>query len=137
MARILCIDYGKKRCGMAVTDPLKIIATPLTTVETSSVIDYLKKYTAGEEVELFLIGQPTNLDGSETHATIPVKFFIEKLKKEFPTIPTQTIDEHYTSKNAARSMFEMGMKKKDRRKKENLDQLAATLMLQEHLRALG
>ncbi len=137
MARILCIDYGKKRCGIAVTDPLKIIATPLTTVETSAVINFLKKYIADEEVELFLVGQPTNLDGSVTHATIPVQFFIEKLKKEFSTIPLQTIDEQYTSKNAARSMHDMGMKKKDRRKKENLDQLAAALMLQEHLRTLG
>ncbi len=133
MSRILCIDYGTKRCGIAVTDPLKIIATAVTTVETKSIISFLKKYFSQEEVELILVGEPKNLDDTDTHATPLVYQFINKLKKEFPNIPLQTIDERYTSKMAVQAMLDMGMKKKDRRKKENIDQLAATIMLQEYL----
>ncbi|MEP6513757.1 MAG: Holliday junction resolvase RuvX [Parafilimonas sp.] len=133
MSRILCIDYGAKRCGIAVTDPLKIIAGALTTVETKSIISFLKKYFSQEEVELILIGEPKNLDDTDTHATPLVHQFIIRIKKEFASIPLQTIDERYTSKMAVQTMLNMGMKKKDRRKKENIDQLAATIMLQEYL----
>lgn len=133
MPRILCIDYGKKRCGIAVTDPLQIIATALTAIEANNIINYLKEYFSKEVVELILVGEPKNLDDSDTHATQPVYEFIKRLKKEFPSIPVKTVDERYTSKMAVQSMIEMGMKKKDRRKKENIDQLAATIMLQEYL----
>lgn len=136
MPRLLCIDYGKKRTGLAVTDPLKIIAAPLTTIETSKLIEFLKKYFQQEDVELILIGEPKNWDESDTHATPLVNQFIQKFKKEFPSKTIQTIDERYTSKLAAAAMVEMGMKKKDRRRKENLDQIAATIMLQEYLNAL-
>ena len=134
MPRILCIDYGKKRTGIAVTDPLKIIATALTTVETSSLINFLKKYFSEEEVELVLIGEPKNLDDSDTHATPLVNQFIQKFKKEFPLMKIEKVDERYTSKMAVQSMVAMGMKKKDRQKKENIDQIAAAIMLQEYLR---
>ncbi len=133
MARILCIDYGGKRTGIAVTDPLQIIATSLTTIETKELIPFLKKYFQEEPVELILIGEPLNLDDSPTHATPLVKAAIVKLIKEFPSIPIQTVDERYTSKLASRAMVEMGMKKKNRRVKGNIDQIAATIMLQEYL----
>lgn len=137
MARILCIDYGKKRTGIAVTDPLKIIATALTTVETPTLINFLKKYFNDEEVELVLIGEPKNLDDSDTHATPLVNSFIQKFKKDFPLMKIEKVDERYSSKLAVQSMIEMGMKKKDRQKKENVDQIAAAIMLQEYLRALN
>ncbi len=137
MARIICIDYGGKRTGLAVTDPLQIIATALTTVETKELIPFLKKYFLQEQVELILIGEPLNLDDTATHATPLVKQAIVRLKKEFPTIPIQTVDERYTSKMASRAMVEMGMKKKDRRVKGNIDQIAATIMLQEYLQSLA
>lgn len=133
MPRILCIDYGGKRTGLAVTDPLQIIATALTTVPTKDLMPFLKNYLQQEEVELILIGEPLNLDDTPTHATPLVKGAITRLKKEFPHIPVQTVDERYTSKLASRAMVEMGMKKKDRQKKENVDQVAATIMLQEYL----
>lgn len=136
MSRIICIDYGGKRTGLAVTDPLKIIATALTTVDTKELIPFLKKYFLQETVELILIGEPLNLDDSATHATPLVKQAIVKLKKEFPHIPIQTVDERYTSKMASRAMIEMGMKKKDRQVKGNIDQIAATIMLQEYLQSL-
>ncbi len=136
MSRILCIDYGGKRTGIAVTDPLQIIATALTTVDTKELIPFLKKYFTQEAVELILIGEPLNLDDTATHATPLVKAAIIKLKKEFPAIPIQTVDERYTSKMATRAMIEMGMKKKDRQIKGNTDQIAATIMLQEYLQSI-
>jgi putative Holliday junction resolvase len=133
MARILCIDYGGKRTGLAVTDPLQIIATALTTIETKELVAFLKKYFSEETVELVLIGEPLNLDDTATHATPLVKAFIKRFQKEFPQMPIQTVDERYTSKMASRAMVEMGMKKKDRQKKGNIDRIAATIMLQEYL----
>ncbi|NCI50808.1 Holliday junction resolvase RuvX [Sediminibacterium roseum] len=133
MARIICIDYGGKRTGLAVTDPLQIIATSLTTIETKELIPFLKKYFQEEQVELILIGEPLNLDDTDTHATPLVRAAIIKLQKEFPAIPIRKVDERYTSKLASRAMVEMGMKKKDRRVKGNVDMIAATMMLQEFL----
>lgn len=137
MARIICIDYGGKRTGLAVTDPLQIIATSLATVDTKELIPYLKKYFLQEAVELILIGEPLNLDDTATHATPLVKAAIIRLQKEFPTIPIRTVDERFTSKMASRAMVEMGMKKKDRQKKGNIDQVAATIMLQEYLQSIS
>ena len=135
MARIICIDYGKKRTGLAVTDPLQIIATSLTTIETHTLIPFLKNYFLLETVELILIGEPLNLDDTATHATPLVKAAIVQLKKSFPSMPVQTVDERFTSKMASRAMIDMGMKKKERRVKGNIDQIAATIMLQEYLAA--
>jgi putative Holliday junction resolvase len=133
MARIICIDYGGKRTGLAVTDPLQIIATALDTVSTQDLIPYLKKYFLQEQVELILIGEPLNLDDSPTHATPLVHQAIRQLQKQFPTIPIQTVDERFTSKMATQAMIQMGMKKKDRQVKANKDRIAATIMLQEYL----
>src|ERR1700749_4790033 len=98
MPRILSIDYGLKRTGIAVTDPFQIIATGLTTVESPKLIPFLKDYFSKETVELIIIGEPKNWDDTDTHATPLVKKIIEKLRKEFPTIPLKTVDERYTSK---------------------------------------
>lgn len=129
----MCIDYGGKRTGIAVTDPLKIIATALQTIETPQLFIFLKKYIASESVERILIGHPLNLDDSPTHATPLVEAAIKRLQKEFPQIPVEKVDERFTSVLAGRAMIEMGMKKKDRRQKGNVDQIAATIMLQEYL----
>ena len=134
MARILAIDYGLKRTGIAVTDPLKIIASALTTIESPRLVSFLENYFKQEQVELILIGEPKNLDGSDTHATQPVKRIIEELKKKFPAIPIKTVDERYTSKMASRAMIDMGMKKKQRREKGMVDQIAAAIMLQEYMK---
>lgn len=133
MARIISIDYGGKRTGLAVTDPLQLIATGLETIESKSLIPYLKDYFSREEVERIIIGWPTNWDDTDTHATPLVKKAIEELKKHFPSVPVTTVDERYTSKMAKDAMLEMGMKKKDRRDKKNVDLIAATIMLQEYL----
>jgi putative Holliday junction resolvase len=133
VARIICIDYGGKRCGLAVTDPLQIIATALTTVATKELYTYLAAYFVKEPVELILIGEPLNLDDTPTHATPLVEKAIIELGKKFPAIPIQTVDERFSSKNAVRAMIEMGMKKKDRQDKKNVDQIAATILLQEYL----
>lgn len=135
MARVICIDYGGKRTGLAVTDPLQIIATALTTIETKELIPYLKKYFLQEQVELILIGMPKNWDDSDTHATPLVQNAISRLRKEFPSIPIKEVDERYSSKLATRAMIDMGMKKKQRQVKGNVDQIAAAIMLQEYLNA--
>jgi putative holliday junction resolvase len=133
MGRIMSIDYGKKRTGLAVTDPLKIIATGLTTVETPKLMVYLKDYIAREGVEEVIIGMPTNMDDSDTHATPLVKQFINQFKKAFPAMPITEVDERFTSKMATRAMLEMGLKKKQRQNKALVDEIAATIMLQEYL----
>ena len=133
MGRIIALDYGKNRTGIAVTDPLQIIATGLTTVDTQTLFDFLKEYITKEGVEKILIGDPLNLDGTETDSTAAVKHCIRRLKNTFPNIPIVTIDERYTSKLASRAMVEMGMKKKERQKKGIIDEVAATMMLQEYL----
>ncbi len=133
MARILAIDYGGKRTGLAVTDPLQIIATGLETIDSATLIPWLKDYLQKEEVELIIIGLPKNWDESATHATPLVEAAIKKIRKEFPNMPIKTVDERYTSKMAKDAMLEMGMKKKDRRDKKNVDVIAATIMLQEYL----
>ena len=133
MARILAIDYGKKRTGIAVTDPLQIIATGLNTINSHELIPFLKNYLNNETVELIIIGMPYNLDESETHGTAPAKNALERIQKAFPQIPLQTVDERYTSKMAVSAMLDMGMKKKDRQIKGNVDVIAATIMLQSYM----
>ncbi|MBC8032501.1 MAG: Holliday junction resolvase RuvX [Chitinophagaceae bacterium] len=133
MARIICIDYGGKRTGLAVTDPLQIIANGLTTVPSKELIPFLKNYFLQEQVELILIGEPKNLDDSDTHATPLVNQCIKDLNKHFPQMPVRKVDERYTSKMAVQSMVQSGMKKKDRRNKALIDEISATIMLQEYL----
>jgi putative Holliday junction resolvase len=133
LPRILAIDYGLKRTGLAVTDPLKIIATGLTTVASKQLISFLKNYFSKEDVELIIIGEPKNLDDSDTHATQLVRNTIKDLQKNFPSIPVKTVDERFTSKMASRAMIEMGLKKKQRQNKALVDEIAATIMLQDFL----
>jgi putative holliday junction resolvase len=134
MARIMAIDYGKKRTGLAVTDPLQLIASGLITVLTHELIPYLKKYMAEEPVELMLIGEPKNLDGTSTDATALVTECIRILHKNFPELPVKKIDERFTSKMAFQTMIDSGLKKKDRRNKALVDEISATIILQEYLR---
>lgn len=115
------------------TDPLKIIASALTTVETRDLFPFLKNYFATEQVEKVLIGEPRNWDDSATHATALVEAFVKRFSKDFPNIPYELVDERYTSRMASQAMLDMGMKKKDRRVKGNVDQIAAAIMLQEYL----
>lgn len=129
----MAIDYGGKRTGLAVTDPLQIIANGLTTVDTKELFPFLKNYFSKEQVELVIVGDPKNWDESDTHATPLVKKFIEKFKKDFPAIPLLTVDERYTSKMAKQAMLDMGMKKKQRQNKKLVDEIAATIILQEYM----
>jgi putative holliday junction resolvase len=133
MARILAIDYGKKRSGIAVTDPLKIIASGLTTVDTDQLIYFLKQYTTKEEVERILLGHPKRLDGSDNDITPKVEKLYAQLQKLFPAIPAQLIDERFTSKMAFQTMIDSGLKKKDRRDKALVDEISATILLQGYL----
>jgi putative Holliday junction resolvase len=133
----MAIDYGLKRTGIAVTDPLQIIANALDTIDTSKLFPFLKDYFSREHVELILIGEPKNLDDSDTHATPLVRKAIERLRKEFPLIPLETVDERYSSKRAKEAMLEMGMKKMQRRDKAMVDKIAATILLQEYLAQRG
>jgi putative Holliday junction resolvase len=137
MARILAIDYGGKRTGIAVTDPLQIIATGLTTIASHELIPFLKKYFAEEQVELVIIGLPKNWDESDTHGTPLAEAAIKKIQKEFPQMPLKAVDERYTSKMAKAAMIEMGMKKAQRRDKKIVDEIAATIMLQEYMQSVS
>lgn len=137
MPRIIAIDYGLRRTGLAVTDPLQIIATGLTTVESKQLIPFLKDYFSKEQVELIIIGEPKNMDDSDTHATPLVEKCIKELQKSFPGIPIIKVDERFTSKMAKDSMLEMGLTKKQRRNKAMVDEIAATIILQEYMSSFG
>ena len=133
MARLVGIDYGLKRVGLAVTDPLQIIATPLGTVPTDGIFTFLEDYFGKEKVEGVVIGLPADLLGRDTDGTAPVREFIERFGQKWPDMPILTADERYTSKMAARSMVEGGIRKKERQKKSNLDKISATIILQQYL----
>ena len=133
MGRIIGIDYGKKRTGLAATDPLKIIASPLTTVETKDLIHFLKDYCAREDVERFVVGMPKSLQNEDTDATTLVKKFITQLNRVWPDMPVTEIDERFTSKIAFSAMIDSGMKKKQRREKGNIDKVSAGVILQSYL----
>ena len=133
MGRIMAIDYGLKRTGLAVTDPLQIIATGLTTIESPKLISFLKDYFKRETVDRIIIGEPKNWDDTDTHATPLVRQIMIQLQREFPGIPLHPVDERFTSKMASRAMIDMGMKKKQRQNKALVDEIAATIMLQEYL----
>jgi putative Holliday junction resolvase len=133
MGRILSIDYGEKRVGIAVTDPLKIIANGLTTSPTKEIFNFLKDYCEKEDVECFVVGDPKNLNNEDSRMSGKVNAFIQKLKKLFPNIPVEKFDERFTSKMASQAMVQMGLKKKDRQKKELIDKISATIILQDYL----
>ena len=130
MPRILAIDYGAKRTGLAVTDPSKIIASALETVPTEKLLGFLKKYAQNEPIEAFVVGMPKNLDGTSTDGTAYVERFIVELKGIFPVIPVHLHDERFTSKMAVQAMISGGMKKKDRQIKGNIDKISAVIILQ-------
>jgi putative holliday junction resolvase len=136
MPRIIAIDYGPKRTGLAVTDPMKIIATALTTVEGKEVLKFLKEYASKEEVEAFVLGMPKTLSNEDSENANAVRKFAENLKKEFPAIPIHLADERFTSSIAKQTMIDGGMKKKDRRNKSNVDKISATLILQTFLESV-
>jgi putative Holliday junction resolvase len=128
MPRLLAIDYGIKRTGIAVSDPMQIIASGLTTVETGKLMQFLKKYFTEEIVELVLIGMPKNLRNEATDATPFVEKFIEAFQREIPSIPIKIVDERFTSKMAFQTMIDSGMKKKDRQNKALVDEISATII---------
>ncbi|SDC60853.1 putative holliday junction resolvase [Algoriphagus faecimaris] len=134
MARVIAIDLGSKRTGIAVTDSLQMLANPLETIETHKLFDFLKSYFEKEEVETIVLGYPTKLDGRPNEMTPRVNTLQGKLKKAFPDKKIELIDERFTSKMAMQTMIAMGSKKKDRREKSgNLDKVSAAIILQSYL----
>ena len=136
MGRILAIDYGQKRVGLAVTDTLKIIATNLTTVASKDIFDFLKNYFIKEKVDIIIVGLAKKLNNTDSSSMQFIKPFTEKLKKTFPELPIEMYDERYTSKLALRAMIESGASKKTRRNKALLDSISATILLQNYLEFL-
>lgn len=138
MGRILSIDYGKKRTGIAVTDPLKIIATGLTTVPTSGLVDFLKEYTAKESVEKIVIGKPIQPNGEPSENLKRVEQFVGRWKKLMPSVPIDYYDERFTSVLAHRAIIESGVKKKRRKEDKGLaDEISATIILQDYMKSIG
>ncbi len=137
MPRILAIDYGTKRTGLAVTDPLGIIATPLDMVPSHTLEEFLKKYFTNEDVGTVVVGMPCKMDGSATNATPLVQAFVNRFKKVFPSMQLILHDERFTSKMAMDAMISGGMKKKDRREKGNVDKVSATIILQSYLESIS
>lgn len=133
MGRILAFDYGTKRTGIAVTDPLQLIASGLKTVETSEILTFLKSYCTDEEVVLFVVGLPKQMNNLPSESEQFIKSFIRNLKRTFPEIPIKREDERFTSKMALQSMIDSGIKKKQRQNKAMVDEISATLILQSYL----
>ena len=133
MDRIIGIDYGRKRVGVAVSDPLGIFASALETVQTAKIIEYLKKYAENEKVVRFVVGYPVNMDGAPSEAAKDVDVFLKQLAKAFPDVPVTLEDERFTSVLAHRAMIDGGMKAKDRRDKESVDKISAAIILQSYM----
>lgn len=133
MTRILAIDYGSKRCGIAVTDPMRIIASGLTTVSTSELLQFLKNYMTDEKVGEIVLGKPKRMNNEESGIEVEIQKFIQQLEATFPDLTIVREDERFTSKMASRSMLDAGLKKKQRQNKELIDQISATLILQSYL----
>lgn len=137
MARILSIDYGKKRTGIAVTDPLQIIAGGLATVATCELMSFLQDYVARESVERIVVGEPKQLNGEPSENLTRVKQFVAKLRKTLPDIPVEFYDERFTSVLAHKTMIDSGISKKARQNKALVDEISATIILQDYLRMKG
>ena len=133
MARVLALDYGKVRTGIAVTDELQIIASGLTTVKTSEIFSFLKNYTEKEDVELFLIGEPKQMNNKASESEVLITPFVKKLKNVFKHIPVKRVDERFTSKMAIQTMIDSGLNKKQRKNKALIDEISATIILQTYL----
>lgn len=134
MARLLSIDFGKKRTGIAVSDELQIIASGLTTVDTEQLLPFLKDYFSKEKVEKVIIGEPKRLNNEPSEVVPLLNSFIEKFKTSFPDMPVERIDERFTSKMAFQTMIDSGLKKKQRQNKALIDEIAATIILQDYMR---
>ena len=137
MGRILAIDYGRKRVGLAVTDELGMIANPLGTVHSKDIMSYLKEYTEKEKVSCFIVGEPKQMDNTDSESAKFVEPFVRLLKKTFPAIPVKRFDERFTSKMAFQTMIDAGLKKKARQNKELVDSISATLILQSYMESLN
>ncbi|MFC4720908.1 Holliday junction resolvase RuvX [Geojedonia litorea] len=135
MARILAIDYGTKRSGIAITDELQIIASGLTTVNTIDLISFLQTYLSKESVELFVIGEPKQMNNTASESEISIQEFIKKLRKEIPSIPIERVDERFTSKMAFQTMIDSGLNKSKRKNKALIDEISATIILQSYLQS--
>lgn len=133
MGRILALDYGSKRTGVAITDELQLIASGLTTVATSELMDFLKKYLTSEKVVLVLVGEPKQKDGTHSSIEEEIQKFLRKFIEFFPDLEVKRVDERYTSKMAFQSMIDSGLKKKKRQNKALVDEISATIILQEYL----
>lgn len=133
MARLLAFDYGTKRTGIAVTDDLQIIASGLTTVDTRNIFSFLMEYLKNETVELFIVGEPKQMNNKPSESEQHIKVFIEKLASTFPKIPIKRVDERFTSKLAFQSMLDSGLKKKQRQNKALIDEISATIILQTYM----
>lgn len=133
LARILALDYGEKRIGIAITDELQIIASGLATIDTKKIFSFLTDYLKNENVELFIVGEPKQLNYTESESEQFIKPFLEKLDQTFPKIPVRRIDERFTSKMAFQSMIESGLNRKQRKNKSLIDEISATLILQSYL----
>lgn len=136
MGRIVAIDYGQKRTGLAATDELKIIATGLATVRSIDVLDFLKEYAKKNIVECFVVGEPKQMNYTDSESSVFIEPFVKKLKAAFPQIPVERTDERFTSLLATRAIREAGLKKKDRRDKALVDTVAATIMLQSYMETM-
>ena len=133
MGRILAIDYGTKRTGLAVTDEMQIIASGLTTVDTKHLLEYLKKYVSTENVEKIVVGLPKQMDNTASESEVYIQKFLKTLLKEIPQIPVDRVDERFTSKMEFQTMIDSGLKKKQRKNKALVDEISATLILQSYL----
>ncbi len=133
MKRILAIDYGRKRVGLAVTDPLQIIANRLTTVPTHTLWDYLENYFATEPIECLVVGYPRQMNNEASESVRYINPFLKRFQKKYPEIPVELVDERFTSKMAFQAMIDGGLKKKARQNKETVDAISATLILQTYL----
>ncbi|SDS59170.1 putative holliday junction resolvase [Formosa sp. Hel1_31_208] len=133
MARILALDYGTKRTGIAVTDELQIIASGLTTVETKELLVFLKHYISQEQVELFIVGEPKQMNYEASESETSISKFLEQLSKAIPDIPVKRVDERFTSKLAFQTMIDSGLNKKQRQDKALVDEISATIILQSYL----
>jgi len=133
MPRLMSFDFGTKRLGIAVTDPLQIFATGLTTIHPKDVVAFIQKYLITEQIEVFVVGEPKQMDGTASQSAQHVKGFVTILKKHFPAIPVELIDERFTSKMASATIAQSGLKKSDREKKELVDTISAVIILQSYL----
>jgi putative Holliday junction resolvase len=133
MARIMALDIGAKRTGVAVTDPMKIIANALTTIPTNELIQFLKQYMQSEEVELLVVGEPKQMDNTASQSAALINVEVEKIKKEFANLPIKRVDERFTSKMASQVIAQSGKNKKERQNKSLIDTISATIILQSYM----